>query len=272
MNQALELRAKPVVDFGGAWPLLQLLNPRRYTRAAWLSFLFALGLAYFVMALLGWPKWAATAVILLAMLPVGILKWRDDYRRYGTTVMLLCILLIAQGAHTVEHLVQYAQYHLLYWTMRQSNGLLSPANAEWVHFVWNWSVLIAVLLLMRGGLRNGWMWLLFAVALGHTIEHSYTWIRYQLILAELRGMNIVGITAQGLPGILGRDGWLARSEWTRGTFLCSIPGLTTAVRLDIHFWWNALEMALLIPAGHFFLRTLVFLRTLGSPLTQSTTD
>ena len=31
-------------------------------------------------------------------------------------------------------------------------------------------------------------------------------------------------------------------------------GLTTAVRLDVHFWWNALEMALLLMAGHVYLR------------------
>lgn len=254
MNQTLELQPQPALNFAHSLPLLRLIHPRRYTTATWISFLIALGLAYVVMTLLGWPKWAATAVVMVAMLPVGILKWRDDYYRYGATVMLLCILLISQGAHTVEHLVQFAQYHLFYWTMRQSNGLLSPANAEWVHFVWNWGVLICIVLLMRGGIRNWWMWLLLIVATGHTIEHSYTWVRYQMILAELRGMHIFNVTAQGLPGILGRDGLLARSEWTQGTFLCRIPYLTTAVRLDVHFWWNTLEMSLLIPAGHLFLK------------------
>ena len=49
------------------------------------------------------------------------------------------------------------------------------------------------------------------------------------------------------------DGWLARSEWTQGTFLCSLPVLTTAIRLDIHFYWNTLEVILLIPAAVVFL-------------------
>ena len=53
---------------------------------------------------------------------------------------------------------------------------------------------------------------------------------------------------------VGRDGWLARSELTRGTWICTIPGLTTAVRLDVHFWWNAIEMTLLLIAGHVYLR------------------
>jgi hypothetical protein len=138
--------------------------------------------------------------------------------------------------------------------MRQSSGLLSPANAEWVHFVWNWSVLLAVVLLLRGGVRNVWVWLLLAVTGFHAVEHTYTFVRYQMVLAELRGLGIENIPAQGLPGIVGRDGWLARSEWTRNTWICGLPGITTAVRLDVHFWWNAIEMTLILVGAHVFLR------------------
>jgi hypothetical protein len=116
--------------------------------------------------------------------------------------------------------------------------------------------------LLAGGMRNAWMWLLLIVAAAHTVEHSYTFLRYQLVLGELRGLGLVDVTAQGLPGIVGRDGWLARSDWTRGTFLCTLPGLTTAIRLDIHFWWNALEMALLIVGGHVAMRRVLT----GDPL------
>lgn len=254
MNQTLNVPTFSTQSLSSSFPLLALLHPRRYSFAVVVSLTTGLLLAAAAMIFLGWPKWSATAVVLLALLPVGVLKWREDKARYGTTTMLLSILIVSQGAHTIEHLVQFAQYHLLYWTMRQSNGLLSPANAEWVHFVWNWGVLIFVIVLMRGGMRNGWMWLLLIITTFHTIEHSYTFIRYQLILAELRGMHIFNVTAQGLPGIIGRDGLIARSEWTQGTFLCRIPYLTTAVRLDVHFWWNALEMAALLPAGHLFLK------------------
>jgi len=60
-------------------------------------------------------------------------------------------------------------------------------------------------------------------------------------------------TAQGLPGIIGRDGWLARSPLTQGTFLCTLPGITTAMRLDVHFWWNIIETTLLLGAATWFL-------------------
>jgi hypothetical protein len=138
--------------------------------------------------------------------------------------------------------------------MRQSTGLLSPANAEWVHFVWNWSVFVVVVMLIRGGMRNGLMYMLLGVAFFHGIEHTYTMVRYQLVLRELHAMGVYDVSAQGLPGICGRDGWLARSPLTQGTFVRSLPGITTAVRLDVHFWWNVIEMVLLIGGGHWFLR------------------
>ncbi|MGQ9892994.1 MAG: hypothetical protein ACUVSY_04280 [Roseiflexus sp.] len=51
--------------------------------------------------------------------------------------MALSILLALQGFHTVEHIAQWIQYHILRWPSFLSNGLLSAANSEWVHFVWN---------------------------------------------------------------------------------------------------------------------------------------
>jgi hypothetical protein len=50
------------------------------------------------------------------------------------------------------------QNHVLGLNLRASNGLLSPANAEWVHFIWNWGVLLAIVaLLVSGRLRNVWV-------------------------------------------------------------------------------------------------------------------
>ena len=160
-----------------------------------------------------------------------------------------------QGFHGIEHLAQFFQNHVLGLNLRASNGLLSPANAEWVHFIWNWAVLLTIVALMVSGhLRNvaGYALLMWTAA--HTLEHTYLMVRYLQILDELKAVGIKGITAQGLPGILGQDGWLARADITQGTFLCRIPGLTAASRLDIHFGWNAGELALLVLAAHRTLR------------------
>lgn len=249
-----QLVSQPTLTFPPfSLPVLQLLHPGRYTRAVLLSLGLGLLAAWVSVWWFGAPLWLATFVVLLVLLPVGLLKWRVDYQRYGGTIMLLSIVLTTQGLHTIEHLVQWVQYHLLYWPMRQSSGLLSPANSEWVHFIWNWLVVLVVLALVLGGIRNFWAYLLLAVAVAHTVEHTYLFVRYLAVLNELRELGVDNITAQGLAGIVGRDGWLARCSINQLTFLRQIPGLTTAIRLDVHFWWNALEMGCLLVAGHVFL-------------------
>ncbi len=238
------------------FPLWTLLNPRQYTRWVVVSLVVGTVLGWGAALWIGAPLWMSTFIVLLVLMPVGIQKWRDDRARYGGVVMLLSIVLTTQGVHTIEHFAQWIQYHVLYLTMRQSNGLLSPANAEWVHFVWNWIVLVVVAALVIGGLRNGWGWLLLAIAIVHTFEHTYLFVRYLAVLQELRALGIDDVTAQGLAGIVGRDGWLARCSITQLAFVRQIPGLTTANRLDVHFWYNAIEMSFLLLAGHVFLARL----------------
>jgi hypothetical protein len=236
-------------------PILALLHPRE--RARLLAGALAAGLALWCAAigLLRLPVWNATALALAALLPVATLKWRDDLRRYGIVVMVLSILLATQGFHSVEHAVQEIQYHVLKWPPFASSGLISAANAEWVHFIWNWLVVATIAYLVLGGMRNIWAWLLLGWSLAHAIEHAYMFLRYLEVLAELRRLGFSTVSAQGLPGVLGRDGWLARSAATQGSLLCRLPGLTTAPRIDIHFWWNAGEIALLLAAAHTFLRS-----------------
>jgi hypothetical protein len=231
-------------------PLLDLINPREQTRLALLMLAIGLLAAAGAMRWLGMPLWGATALVLVLLLPAGIVKWRGDAQRYGRVVMVLSILVTAQGFHTLEHIAQWIQYHILRWPSFVSSGLISSLNAEWVHFVWNWAVLLTVIYLVRGGMHNPWAWLLLAWTTAHTFEHSYMMVRYLLVLQDLRALGITNVAAQGLPGILGRDGWLASSELTQGTFICRFPGLTTAIRLDVHFWWNIGETALLLLAGN----------------------
>jgi hypothetical protein len=236
------------------FPVLALLNPGRLAPAVAASLVAGLAVGGTIYYFFDFPLWTMTLVVLLALLPVGVVKWREDLRRYGPTVMLLSVILVTQGVHTIEHITQWVEYYILYLPARQSTGLLSAANAEWVHFVWNWAVLIVVIALIRGGMRNVWTTLLLVVTTAHSLEHTYMFIRHLLVLSELYQMNIYTVTAQGLPGIIGRDGWLARSTVTKDTFLCTLPGLTTAMRLDVHFWWNVIEMFLLLAAGSVFLR------------------
>src|SRR5205814_8296280 len=89
-------------------------------------------------------------------------------------------------------------------------------------------------------------------------------VRYLIVLQDMRALGVTNVAAQGLPGILGRDGWLATSELTQGSLICRLPGVTTAVRLDVHFWWNIGETVLLLLAGNRYLQQFVEQRPVAS--------
>jgi hypothetical protein len=237
--------------------LLALLHPRGQ------GALFAGALA--VGALVGWlavsrlqaPLWAAVAgAAALLAFPAGR-KWRADRRELGTPAMALGVLLATQSLHTVEHVAQWAQFHLLGWPLKASSGLISPLNAEIVHFSWNTAVLGAVIYLLASGLRNRWMWLLLLWAGAHTAEHAYLFVNYIQEVQRLAAEGLPLGAAQGLPGFFGKGGWLAANAPAAEpvAFLCRIaPGLVEAPRLDVHFWWNLGEVALLLMAAHGVMR------------------
>jgi hypothetical protein len=251
MNTTSSLFAHPRL------PVIDLLNLRRHTRFFVLMLVIGLIAAGSAMQWLGMPLWSATILVLALLLPPAILKWRVDKQRYGQVATVLCILMMAQGFHSFEHLAQWIQYHILRWPSFVSSGLISTLNAETVHFIWNWGVFLTVVYLVRGGMRGFWGWVLMAWITAHALEHSYLMLRYVMVLQDMRTLGVVDVGAQGLPGIIGRDGWLATSPVTQGTFICRMPGLTTAVRLDVHFWWNIIETCLLQLAGHFYLRQFI---------------
>lgn len=199
---------------------------------------------------LGQPLWRAAIPGTILFSAAVLIRWWYDRSRYGQLLALMVALLTFQGGHGIEHVAQWIQYHLLGYTARASSGLISAANSEWVHFVWNWGVLLVMLRIFWLGLRNPWAILMLVWSTAHTAEHTYLFVRHLEVLQLLAAYGEPGITAQGLPGIFGNDGWLARSPVTAGTWVCTIPGLTTATRLDVHFWWNVGETALLALATY----------------------
>jgi hypothetical protein len=241
----------------GHGSLLSLFHPRGQMR------LFAGALAAGL--LIGWlfvtrlsaPLWAAAVLVLGLLLYPAARKWGADRQRLGTPVMVLSILLVTQGLHTVEHITQWLQYHVLGWPLKASSGLISPLNAEIVHFSWNVMVLLVVIYLIGAGLRNLWMWLLLLWAAAHTAEHTYLFIMYIQEVQRLATADLPIAAAQGLPGFFGRGGWLAANTPASGpiAFICELaPGLVSAPRLDVHFWWNLGEVALLLAAAHVSMR------------------
>lgn|GEM_PF-1111924 len=206
-----------------------------------------------LVAWLGMPVWGASVLVLTLLGWPTARTWRTVGERFGRPFMVVSVLLYLQGFHTIEHIAQFLQLHLLAWPPRQATGLLSGLNVEIVHFVWNWSVLLVALYLLRAGLRSGprnlWGVLFLVWALAHTLEHTYLMYQYLSAIRVLLSTGGSLAFAEGLPGVLGRGGWLAANQDTSAIacLICQlVPANVVTPRLDIHFWWNVGETTLLL--------------------------
>ena len=182
---------------------------------------------------------SSASLIAVGILAVpATLKWRDDVKKLGLTATVLSVLLILQGFHTFEHFAQVIQYYLLDWSAGRSLGLITAANAEWIHFSWNWLVTLGVIFLVVRGLRNPFAYALLGWAV---LAQLGTHVSLDSLLSAYgggeRALELGTFqVSQSMPGVLGRDGFLALQPW------CGrIPGLTSAPRVAVHFWWNAGE-------------------------------
>lgn len=221
-------------------------------------FLVGLLAGWITVTRLAVPVWGGTVLVIATVLYPMSHKWRTDLHHYGFSIMIMSILLVAQSFHTLEHIVQWVQYYYLGMPLRLSSGLISPLNAEIVHFIWNWLVTITVVYLIYAGQRNLWMWLLLGWATAHTAEHTYIFISYLRELERLAQFGVPLNLAQGLPGIIGKGGWLARRayELPIAYYICELfPVVKTAPRLDVHFWWNIGEVFLLLLGGNSVMRS-----------------
>src|SRR5262249_4321783 len=66
-----------------SFPVLALLNPGRLAPVAAASLAAGLAAGWSAYHFFGFPFWSITMIVLLALLPVGVAKWREDRRRYG---------------------------------------------------------------------------------------------------------------------------------------------------------------------------------------------
>lgn len=111
-------------------------------------------------------------------------------------------LLLVQGGHVLEHMVQSAQVYFFGVSRPQAHGLLGAVfDFEWVHLAYNTVFLAALAWLFRAygpALRErarGWVWSSFVLGLVlqsyHEVEH----------VVKITQHEILGQTPA--PGILG---------------------------------------------------------------------
>lgn len=191
----------------------------------------AIALVSAAAALLGilfsWPLWAMVSLALAPWFPLYTLETDWARRHYGW-LSLFYVLVITQTGHMIEHIAQMFQLHVLNETPPGGRGIFGALDIEWVHFGWNTWVLIATVFLAARFARNPWLWATLAVAVWHEGEHAYILARYLMT---------------GTPG----DAGLAAMN---GVLFGGLP----LARPDLHFLYNALEIALLFAAFVYQLR------------------
>ncbi len=172
---------------------------------------------------LAWPLQATVQLVLLPWFAILIYELASAYRaRFW--VALFSALLIFQGGHFVEHIIQMWQIHALRLQGLDARGFISVLDVEWVHFVFNSWVLIASALLLYRFQKNAWLWAMVIFSAYHELEHAYL-------------MSVFLTTGQvGTPGLLAQGG--------------AILGGLPIPRADLHFLYNLVEVVLLVAAFH----------------------
>jgi hypothetical protein len=166
----------------------------------------------------GWPLWGVVLGALCPWLPLLFVEIAWTYRHYQW-LALLYLLVLTQGGHVIEHLAQMVQIHVLHLGRGHTHGIFGALDIEWVHFIWNTWILVAIVLLVRRFRRNPWLWASLAIAGWHEAEHA-------VILAKYLATG-----QQGTPGLLATGGAI---------------GGGVLPRPDLHFLYNLIETVPLV--------------------------
>jgi hypothetical protein len=138
---------------------------------------------------------------LVPWLPLFALEGASKRRRYGVFAAFLGVVLF-QTLHMGEHSVQVAQLLVTQGDLAHSHGVFGQLDFETVHFVADSVVWLAVgWFLWRFGGANRWLWVAFAAASLHQIEHFYLFWMYHVHPAVYDAGGSAGIMGSG--GLIG---------------------------------------------------------------------
>ncbi len=194
-----------------------------------LASLISIGLL--TMHMLGMDLWKVALLILLAWLPICVIKTKAIYRQYRWLAFFF-VLLIAQSVHFTEHIAQMIQIHMLGLSGTQAHGIIGMLDLEWVHFAFDafWVPICVYTLLFVYRKSNPWLWVLAVIVTWHAVEHI-------AIMSFYLRTGIVGS-----PGLLAHGG--------------AIAGGLPLIRPDLHFLYNLAEETLILIAYMYQLKRL----------------
>jgi hypothetical protein len=146
----------------------------------------------------GYAMWIFVGLALIPWIPLVAMEAVWKYEHYGFWAIFGVAVLLQVG-HIGEHTVQVVQLLIYNGRLAQSHGVFGQLDFETVHFVWDsavWVLLCVVLARFARG--NRWLWLAFAAASVHEVEHLYLfWIYNANPWFYIHG---------GLAGIMGNGG------------------------------------------------------------------
>lgn len=126
----------------------------------------------------GAPLWAVWLALLAPWAPVVAIEARHKLG-YDAVFASFGLMVILQCLHMVEHSTQIAQLAITGGVLAKSHGVIGQLDFETVHFVADtalWISLGLMAVIYRG--RNLWLWVAFAAAGLHEIEHLYLFWMY----------------------------------------------------------------------------------------------
>jgi hypothetical protein len=150
---------------------------------------------------LGYAMWIPVGLALIPWVPLVALEAAWKYDHYGFWAFFGVAVLLQIG-HIGEHTVQVVQLALYNGHLAQSHGVFGRLDFETVHFVWDsavWLLLCAVLTRFARG--NAWLWIAFAAASFHEVEHLYLFWVYRVDSWFYYHGGLAGIMGNG--GLIG---------------------------------------------------------------------
>src|SRR3954452_23393072 len=146
---------------------------------------------------------------------------------------LLVALGLLQLGHLAEHSIQVGQLLATSGDLDRSHGLVGNLDFETVHFVWDSAVWLLTGALLVRFRHNRWLWLSFAAASLHEVEHLYLFAVYMMHT----GFYFDG----GFAGILGRNGLIGSPLFR--PYLHFAYNVVVVVPLLIAVWFETRDRA-----------------------------
>jgi hypothetical protein len=180
---------------------------------------------------LGKPLWERALFTLLPWLPVFFVEeiWR--YEQYGFYSIFVAIAVLQTG-HLAEHSVQVLQLYMHHGDLARSHGVFGQLDFETVHFYWDTAIWAGACMLVYRYRDNRWLWISWAFASIHEVEHIYLyWVNKIHFAFYARG---------GIFGILGKGG-LIGSPLAR-PYLHFVYNFLVVVPMLVGFWDQTREI------------------------------